>query len=65
MEIGYWHWKSLKSKGFGRSILRIFIIEIPRNRKLNNGKTAGKDKLTGEIKVGVTGWWTGFGGYVL
>ena len=27
-----WHWKRLRCEGFGRSILRIFIIYIPKNR---------------------------------
>ena len=34
--------------------------------KLKNGKAAGKDEITGEMtKVEVTGWWIGFGGFVI
>ena len=35
-------------------------------RNLKNGKSTGKDEVTGEMKkVEVTGWWTGFGGCVI
>ena len=37
-----------------------------RVQKLNNGKAAGNDEITGEMKkVEVTGWWIGSGGYVI
>ena len=32
MEMGVWHWERLKFEGFGRSVMKIFIIYIPENR---------------------------------
>ena len=30
--MGSWHWERLKCEGFGRSILKICLIQILRNR---------------------------------
>ena len=50
---------------FGREPIGRAEVEV-RVGKLKNGKAAGKDEITEEMKkVDVTGWQIGSGGYVI
>ena len=50
---------------FGGEPIGSAEVEV-RVGKLKNGKATGKDEITGEmIKLEVTGWWIGSGGYVI
>ena len=50
--MGGWQWKRLNCKGFGRSILGIFIIQIRRNRLQSTCAAHLARRIEVEARVG-------------